>query len=117
MQVLVTLALQDSLAYLPHRTGTHWLSLARGVEQAVVEKIVQRLENANLVRRPSDALDEIEWEVAGENDEGDEDVVDGELPITLTDLGFATVDRWLCRTRLHFHGWPPERADVDDAVG
>jgi hypothetical protein len=115
MQVLVTLALQDSLAAdSPYRTGTHWLSLALGLEQPVVEQIVRGLENANLVRRSTHALGEIRYELA---EEYDEDVVEGELPITLTDLGFAAVDRWLIRTRLDFRGWPPERADVDDAVG
>jgi len=61
----------------------------------------------------SQALDEIRWELDGEEDD---DVVAGELPIGVTDLGFETVARWLSRTRLNFGGWPPERADVDDAV-
>lgn len=117
MQVLVALALQDSLAaYPPHRTGTHWLSLALRLEQPFVEEIVRSLERANLVRRSSDAQDvgEIEYEFA---EKSDEDVIAGELPVAVTELGLQTVDRWLSRTKLHFSSWPPERPDVDDAVG
>jgi hypothetical protein len=115
MEVLVALALQDSLAAdPPHRSGVHWLSLALSLEQAAVADIVRRLEDAALVGRSPGALDDLEWELGGEVDE--EAVVD-ELPIAVTDLGFEIVDRWLNRTRLHFGGWPPERADVDDAVG
>jgi len=114
MQVLLALALQDSPAADPRRrTGTDWLSLALRLEQAIVEEIVSRLESGNLVRRSSDARAESEWEF---DEEGDEDVI-AELPIGLTDLGFRTVDHWLRRTRPHFGGWPPARADVDDAVG
>jgi DNA-binding MarR family transcriptional regulator len=116
MQVLVALALQDSLAAdSPHRTGTHWLSLALRLEQPVVEELVRSLDRANLVRRSSDVEDvgEIEYEFADESDE----VVAGELPVVVTELGFQTVDRWVSRTRLHFGSWPPERSDVDDAVG
>jgi hypothetical protein len=115
MEVLVALALQDSLAAdPPHRSGTHWLSLALRLEQAAVEGIVRRLEDAALVGRSPGALDEIEWELDGEVDE---DAVADELPIAVTDLGFEIVDRWLNRTKLHFGGWPPDQADVDDAVG
>jgi hypothetical protein len=114
MQVLLALALQDSPATdPPQRTGTDWLSLALRLEQSTVEEIVDRLESGNLVFRSSDVGDEIEGEL---DEEGDEDVI-AELPIGLTDLGFETVDRWLRRTRPHFGGWPPARADVDDAVG
>ncbi len=115
MEVLVALALQDSLAAdPPHRSGIHWLSIALRLEQPAVADIVRRLEDAALVGRPPGALDEIEWELGGEVDE--DDVLE-ELSIAVTDLGFEVVDRWLNRTRLHFGGWPPERADVDDIVG
>jgi hypothetical protein len=115
MEVLVALALQDSLAAdPPHRSGIQWLSLALRLEQPAVADIVRRLEDAALVGRSPGALDDIEWELGGEVDE--DDVLE-ELPIAVTDLGFDIVDRWLYRTRLHFGGWPPERADVDDAVG
>jgi hypothetical protein len=109
MQVLVALALQDSLAAYPsHRTGTRWLSRALRLEQWVVEEIVGSLEAANLVRRSSDAHDA---------EKSDEDVLAGELPVAVTELGLQTVEGWLSRTKLHFGSWPPERPDVDDAVG
>jgi DNA-binding MarR family transcriptional regulator len=116
MQVLVALALQDSpAADPPQRTGTHWLSLALRLEPWVVGEIVRSLERANLVRRTSDAHDvgEIEYEVA----ESDEEMIADELPVAVTELGLRTVDGWLSRTRLQFGSWPPERPDVDDAVG
>src|ERR1700754_4936988 len=97
MEVLVALALQDSLAAdPPHRSGIHWLSLALRLEQAAVVDIVRRLEDAALVSRAPDALDDIEWDIGGE---ADEDVGLEDLPIAVTDLGFAIVDRWLDRTR------------------
>jgi hypothetical protein len=117
MQVLVALALQDSLAAYPsHRTGTRWLSRALRLEAWVVEETVGSLEAANLVRRSSDAQDvgEIEDELA---EKSDEDVLAGELPVAVTELGLQTVEGWLSRTKLHFGSWPPERPDVDDAVG
>jgi hypothetical protein len=117
MQVLVALALQDSLAAdPPHRTGTHWLSLALRLEQWVVEEIVGSLEHANLVRRTSDAqvVGAIEHAVA---EKSDEDVIAGELPVAVTELGLQIVGGWLSRMRRHFGSWPPERPDVDDAVG
>lgn len=114
MQVLVALALQDSVAAdpPPYRAGTDWLSLALRLEQAVVEEVVRRLERANLVHRCS--LEEIQWEL--DREDADDDAA-GKLPIAVTPLGFETVARWLSRTGLHFRGWPPDRADVDDAVG
>jgi hypothetical protein len=115
MQVLVALALQDSLgADPPRRTGIHWIGLALREEQAIVEEIVRRLERANLIRRSSDALAEIEWELGAA---ADEDLITRELPISLTELGLETIDRWISRTKRHFGGWPPEQSDVDDAVG
>ena len=117
MQVLVALALQDSLAASPpRRTGTDWLSLALRLEPWVVEETVGSLERANLVRRPSDAQEvgEIEYEFV---EKSDEDVIAGELPVALTELGLQTVEGWLRRTKLRFGSWPPERPDVDDAVG
>lgn len=117
MQVLVALALQDSLATdPPHRTGTDWLSRALRLERRVVEEIVGSLERTNLVRRSSDAQDvgEIEYEFT---EKSDEDVIAGELPVAVTELGLQIVESWLSRTRLHFGSWPPERPDVDDAVG
>src|ERR1700753_752133 len=58
MQVLVALALQDSLAAYPrHRTGTDWLCLALCLEPWVVEECVGSLERAGLVRRRSDYQD------------------------------------------------------------
>ena len=117
MQVLVALALQDSLATdPPHRTGTDWLSRALRLERRVVEEIVDNLERTNLVRRSSDAQDvgEIEYEFT---EKSDEDVIAGELPVAVTELGLQIVESWLSRTRLHFGSWPPERPDVDDAVG
>lgn len=117
MQVLVALALQDSLAAdPPHRTGPHWLSRALRLEQWVVEEIVGSLEHANLVRRSPNAQDlgEIEYEFT---EKSDEDVIAAELPVAVTELGLQTVEGWLSRTRLHFGSWPRERPDVDDAVG
>jgi DNA-binding MarR family transcriptional regulator len=117
MQVLVALALQDSLAADPPLgTGTDWLRRALRLEPGVVEEIVGSLEHANLVRRTSDAQDvgEIEYDFT---EKSDEDVLGDELPIAVTELGLQTVDRWLSRTRLHFGSWPPTRPDVDDAVG
>ena len=117
MQVLVAVALQDSLAAdPPNRIGTHWLSRALRLEPWVVGEIVGSLERANLVRRTSDAQDvsAIDYEVA---EQSDDDVLAAELPVTVTEPGLQTVDRWLSRTRLHFGSWPPERPGVDDAVG
>jgi DNA-binding MarR family transcriptional regulator len=117
MQVLVALSLQDSpAADPPHRTGLNWLSRALRLEQWVVEEIVGSLERANIVRRSSDAQDvgEIEYEFT---EKSDEDVIAGELPVAVTELGLQIVEGWLSRTRLHFGSWPPERPDVDDAVG
>jgi hypothetical protein len=114
MQVLVSLALQDSLAAdPPQRTGLDWLSRALRLERWVVEEIVGSLERANLVRRSSDTRD-VEYEFA---ENTDEDVIAGQLPVAVTQLGLQTVEGWLNRTRRHFSGWPPERPDVDDAVG
>lgn len=117
MQVLVALALQDSLAAdPPNRTGTGWLRRALRLEQWVVEATVGSLERANLVRSTSDARDvgAIDYEVT---EQSDEDVTPGELPIAVTELGLQLVEGWLSRTRRHFGSWPPERPDVDDAVG
>jgi hypothetical protein len=117
MQVLVALAMQDSLAAdSPNRTGTRWLSRAVRLEPWVVGEIVGRLERANLVRVTSDSQEvgPIEHEVA---EQSDDDVLAAELPVAVTELGLQTVDRWLSRTRRHFGSWPPERPDVDDAVG
>lgn len=117
MQVLVALALQDSLAAdSPHRTGTNWLGRALRLERWVVEEIVGGLERANLVRRSSYAqyLGDIESDLT---EKGDEVVIAGELPVVVTELGLQAVERWLGRTRRYFGGWPPERPDVDDAVG
>ena len=116
MQVLVALALQDSLAAdPPQRTGTNWLSLALRLEQADVEVLVRHLESANFVRRAGNAQDvlEIRYELA---EDYDEDLVAGQLSLSLTDLGLDAVDRWLTQTRRLFNSWPPERPDVDDAV-
>ena len=116
MQVLVALALQDSLAAdSPHRTGTDWLSRALRLERRVVEELVGSLEHANLVRRSSDARDvgELEYEFA---ENSDEDVIARELPVAVTEFGLQIVEGWLSRTRRHFGSWPPERPDVDDAV-
>jgi hypothetical protein len=113
-QVLVSLALQDSLAAdPPQRTGLDWLSRALRLERWVVEEVVGSLERANLVRRSSDTRD-VEYEFA---ENTDEDVIAGQLPVAVTQLGLQTVEGWLNRTRRHFSGWPPERPDVDDAVG
>jgi hypothetical protein len=115
MQVLVALALQDSLdADPPDRTGTYWLSLALRVEDDVVEQVVGRLEQAGLVARSADphVLDLIGWEL----DEDDEDVLASELPISLTWRGVETFDRWLARIRGLFGAWPHVPIDVDDAV-
>ena len=117
MQVLVALALQDSLAAdPPHRTGTDWLSRALRLERWVVEDTVGSLERAHLVRRSSDTQDvrEIESELTKNRDE---DVIAGELPVAVTELGLRIVEGWLSRTRRQFGSWPPERPDVDDAVG
>ena len=117
MQVLVALALQDSLAAdRPHGIGTDWLSRALRLERWVVEEIVGSLERANLVRRSSDARDvgEIDCE---STETSDDDVIADELPVTVTELGLQTVEGWLGRTRRHFGSWPPTRPDVDDAVG
>ena len=114
MQVLVSLALQDSLAAdPPHRTGLDWLSRALRLDRWVVEEVVGSLERATLVRRSSDTQD-VRYEFA---ENTDEDVIAGQLPIAVTELGFQTVEGWLNRTRRHFGSWPPERPDVDDAVG
>jgi DNA-binding MarR family transcriptional regulator len=117
MQVLVALALQDSLAAdSPHRTGTDWLSRALRLERSVVDEIVGSLERAALVRRSSDPQDvgEIQYEFA---EKSDEDVIAGELPVLVTEVGLQIVEGWLSRTRRYFGSWPPERPDVDDAVG
>jgi len=117
MQVLVALALQDSLAaYPPHRTGTDWLSRALRLERWVVEETVGSLERANLVRRSSDPQDVGEIDTAS-TEKSEEHVIAGELPVALTELGLQTVEGWLGRTRRHFGSWPPTRSDVDDAVG
>jgi len=87
------------------------------LEPWVVGEIVGSLERANLVCRTSDTQDvgAFDYEVA---EQSDEDVLATELPVTVTEPGLQTVDRWLSRTRrVHFGSWPPERPDVDDAVG
>jgi hypothetical protein len=117
MQVLVALALEDSLAAdTPQRTGTDWLSRALRLERWAVEEILDSLERASLVRRSTDAqgVGQIEDELSQQSDE---DVIAGELPVAVTELGLQIVESWLSRTRRHFGGWPPERPDVDDAVG
>lgn len=102
MQVLLALALENSLAADPRRrTGTDSLSLTLRLEQAIVEEIVTRLESRNLVRCSSDARAEGELEF---DEEGDEDVT-AEVSIGLTDPELEMVDRWLRRTRPHFGGW------------
>ena len=116
MQVLVSLALQDSLvADEPLRTGTSWLSLALHIEEKVAEEIVRRLVERKLVVYRSDVNieQEIPWELG---DEDDENELAAELPIALTDLGLATVDRWILHARAQFGGWPPDRPDVDDVI-
>ena len=95
MQVLVALALHDSLAAdPPHLTGLNWLSRALRLEQWVVEEIVGSLERANLVRRSSNAqgVGEIEYEFA---EKSDEDLVADELPVAVTELGLQIVEGWL----------------------
>lgn len=117
MQVLLALALRESLtADPPSRTGTHWLSVALTLERPAIEKTVHRLESVGLVRRSSSTEDagEIRYELGGDDDE--EAVIAKELPIAVTELGFATVDSWLKRTRPRLAGWPTTRADVDDAI-
>lgn len=117
MQVLVSLALQDSLAGdPPRRTGVAWLSRALSLERWVIEDTVDSLERANLVRRFAETPrgDELEPELAATSDE---DVMAGELPVAVTERGLHTVEGWLNRTRRHFGSWPPEQPDVDDAVG
>lgn len=117
MQVLVALALQDSLtAESPHRSGTDWLSRALRLERRVVEEIVGSLERADLVRRSSDAHDLVEIE-DGLTETSDEEAIADELPVAVTELGLQIVQGWLSRTRRHFGSWPPERPDIDDAVG
>ena len=115
MQVLVSLALRIRSRLWPHRTGLDWLSRVLRLERWVVEEIVDSLERANLVRRSSHTqdVDEIKYEFA---ENSDEDVIAGELPVAVTELGLHTVEGWLNRTRRHFGSWPPERPDVDDAV-
>jgi hypothetical protein len=74
-------------------------------------KSIGSLEHEDLVRRSSDTkdVDEIEYEFA---ENSDEDVIAGELPVVVTELGLQTVDGWLNRTRRHFGSWPPERPDA-----
>ena len=114
MQVLVSLACRIR-SPLVHRTEPASIGSARALrlERWVVEEIVGSLERANLVRRSSDTQD-VEYEFA---EKSDEDVIAGELPVAVTQLGLQTVEGWLNRTRRHFASWPPERPDVDDAVG
>jgi hypothetical protein len=96
MQVLVALALQDSLAAdPPPGPGTDWLCRALDLERWHVDEIVVSLERARLVRRFPDA---------------------DELSVAITKLGLRSVESWLGRTRRHFDGWPPTRPDVDDVV-
>lgn len=117
MQILLALALRESLtAEPPSRTGTHWLCLALTLERSAIEKTVHHLESVGLVRRSSSTedVDEVRYELGG--DDNEEAVIAKELPIAVTDLGFATIDSWLKRTRPRFAGWPTTRADVDDAV-
>lgn len=114
MQVLVALVLGDSFpADPPPRTGTHWLSEALRLDQSHVEQLVGSLERARLVRRDFDPeeLHAIQHELA---EDADDDLVEGELPIMVTELGFQAFERWFSRTRLHFGNWPPDRPDVDD---
>lgn len=114
MQVLVSVALQDSYVVdAPHWTGTSWLSSALRTDVEVVENVVRSLLERRLVIYRSDATEEIRWELGGEDDD---ELIASELPLALTDLGLATVDRWLTRVRLQFQGWPPDRYDVDDVV-
>jgi hypothetical protein len=115
MQVLVAIALEDSMLTDPPRgTGTDWLSIALHIEQDVVEQLLARLVDRNLVVVQRETGDEILWDLDVEEDE---DVARGEGPIMLTDDGRDHVDRWLRRVRWRFAGWPAPDADVDDAIG
>jgi hypothetical protein len=117
MQVLVAVALQDSLASEPSDPVTsEWLSRALRLEQWVVEEIVNGLERAELVRRLPDPgdVEEIEDEAA---DESGEDATAVQQPVVVTELGLRSVRGWLARAKRHFGSWPPSRTDVDDVVG
>jgi hypothetical protein len=115
MQVLVALALQDSLAAEPpQRTDTNWVSRALGLEEWVVEEVLGGLVRAQLVQRCSEARAVLEIDEPA--DTGGEDVVAAELPVAVTGLGLQAVASWLDRTRRHFDSWPSARPDVDDVV-
>jgi hypothetical protein len=114
MQVLVSLAVGDPLAGTADEyVGTQWVSRALGVDQEVVEEVVRRLVDAHLVTYRGDPVNDTEKDVAGEDDDDARD----ESPVVVTELGVATVDRWLARVKGQFRSWPPDRPDVDDVVG
>ena len=101
MQVLVALALQDSLAEdPPQHPDIEWLSRTLGLERWVVEEIAAGLERAELLRRSagSRSLGEAEFEHPDARD-GDENA--DQLPITVTEPGLQLVASWLWRTRRH----------------
>ena len=117
MQVLVALALGESLAEgPPEHVDIEWLSRTLGLEPWVTEGIVDGLERAKLVRRSDDphSPGQAESQRAAAYDE-EEDI---DLPpVVISEPGLQLVASWLQRARRHFRSWPPERRDVDDAIG
>ena len=89
MQVLVALALEDSLAAEPlQRIGIGWLSRALGLEELIVHEVVAGLERAQLIRRFPDAVAVAVTVAESQGADGDdEDPAPSELVIAVTEPG------------------------------
>ena len=108
MQVLVWLALRETRS---SEDDDGSAADALRLNWEVVDELLESLIVGGLVARVPVRL---------EPDEAAELEVDGEGPPTepvLTDLGAEHVRVWLESTQRLFGRWPPERSDVDDAVG
>jgi hypothetical protein len=106
MQVLVWLALTETRLFDDDDSAAHALTL----NWEVVDDLFESLIVGGLVARVPVQL---------EPDEAAELEIDEDPPTepVLTELGAEHVRIWLKSTQRLFARWPPERPDVDDAVG
>ena len=104
MQALAYLAVEDETDY--GHAGLGSLSIALGCDEEALQETLRELADKGLLSyTPDEQLDE------------DEETIDAWPPICLTALGAEHVEVWLGRLRPLFRGWPPDRPDVDDAIG
>jgi hypothetical protein len=108
MQVLVWLALSETRSSDDDHGSA---DDALGLRSEVVGELIESLIVGELVARVPVQL---------ESNEAVELEIDGEEPPTepvLTELGAEHVRAWYESTQRLFGRWPPDRPDVDDAVG